>query len=430
MDNGNIEESLLFTEALRLIINNYLFEIMIYLRMSYFTNHDIATYVRNVGYVEPDGQSPRVIPFLLPLLPVPFKTMLDGLWAGAGGHPAAEAKDKIAPLLYTLVTTMKLINYHIDEVRKSYIDDNKDERDDEQAAFDTLFSGEQHPNMFSDEKVPNVRRKKAKREGKQTVKAAASSRAAKEEGVNRRRADATPRQRSNRADKVAIRRTGAAVPVREPTAANNIIKLALDSLSAAISYNFVDPKIDDTGKQIMLQIVNVWNNVIQMNPIVLEILIDAYGNGPLPLRTQLASTPINYYNILDHVFNNVFQVVKDPTMNMLHLIYNTMINWKFVDPNMVATNNYYEQNRMIYELQLFAAVGYIEFENNMNAPPVATPRSVTELAMRAGVLGGTTKKKKNLKKKKKSTKGKKKRKNNIKSKRKLKLIKKTIKVKN
>jgi hypothetical protein len=45
-------------------------------------------------------------------------------------------------------------------------------------------------------------------------------------------------------------------------------------------------------------------------------------------------------------------------------------------------------------------------------------------------FGGTTKKKKNLKKKKKSTKAKKKRKNNIKSKRKLKLMKKTIKVKN
>ena len=419
MDNGNIEENLLFTEALRLIINNYLFEIMIYLRMSYFTKDDIDNYVRDAEYVEPDGKRPRVIPFLLPGLPDPIKTMLNDLWVRAGGDPATAERDKIAPLLYTLVTTMKLINYRIDEVRKGYIGDKKDEREEEEDAFVTLFSGE-NPNMFSEDVMSY---------GGGGEKAGGTTTPAEraEKHAKRGRVDADASRRRREEEEKARRKIKREVGYAKRRAkANDIIKLALDSLS------FVDPNMDDTGKQIMLQIVNVWGNVIQTDPRLLEILIYAYGNGPLLVQVPSLARPMNYYDILNEVFKNVLPKVNDPTMNMLHGIYQAMIYWKFgklEGPNIVPTNNYYEQNRIIYELQLFAAVYYIELKNNMNARPVATPRSVTELPATAGGLGGITKKKRNLKKKKKSTKAKKKRKNNIKSKRKLKLIKKTIKVK-
>lgn len=89
-------------------------------------------------------------------------------------------------------------------------------------------------------------------------------------------------------------------------------------------------------------------------------------------------------------------------------------------------------NRLEQQLKTAPSAGAFE-------PPPPEPSKLAAIGMgdvpmgdvaMVATSGGTTKKKKNLKKKKKSIKAKKKRKNNIKSKRKLKLMKKTIKVKN
>ena len=170
-----------------------------------------------------------------------------------------------------------------------------------------------------------------------------------------------------------------------------------------------------------------------MNDVLSQTLIDAYGIGPLLLKTPLSSSPLNYYQILDNVFKSV-GVANDPIMNYLHGIYNTMIYWKFgklQDSNIIPDEKDEDkQNRNAHEVQLSAA-SYI-LENTLHVP-ISTPRSIDRsgsAAEYAAGFGGTTKKRKNLKKKKKSTKANKKRKNNKKSKRKSKLMKKTIKVKN
>ena len=445
MDNDIIEECKFFGEAMQLIINNYHFEIMICLQMSVLKDDDVTRYVTGV-VVAPAQQlaltrgssalaaaTAAMSGMMPPPPPLNVNARITRERRSRGGARAAlqkllESAGLTAQMrtlhLDTLGRTIKLINDYIDIEYGKYKGEMDESLTDKQIE-DLLFEGtEGESDSDSDDEVKE-RSYTSDDDSDDEVKQSWNS---SDDDKPREPGKKKPSQKRRRR-----RRDPLPPPPRGPTMQrNHIINEALKALVTDLNKPEIAAKIlrkymlSRTSIVITKSLVSIWYNVT-MNDTLSQLLIDAYGIGSLQLQQTPSGSKMNYYDILDYVFANV-TVVNDPTMNLLHRIYKIMIFWKFgklESSNIVLTPIESEQNRNAHEVQLSAA-GYI-LENTLykiNKPE--TPRGVES----TGSVGGTTKKKKNLKKKKKSTKAKKKRKNNIKSKRKLKLMKKTIKVKN
>lgn len=421
MDNNIIDEYKFFAEAMQLIINNYHFEIMICLQMSILNDDDVKRYVAAAA--------------LSAIPAVPLNVLADGRAALLQLLAPAGLTTQTIPLhLDTLGKTMKLINDYIDREYDTFNSAYNSEMDESNIVDPSTFDEQIEALLFEGTKESLVGGNSAdKLEG-----GARSDSDSDDEDGDRGYSSDDDKPPARRREKPSRGRPPLPPRPHRVMPRNHIINTALTALVTELNDRKMEANIlrnyslSETSIDITKSLVNIWYNVT-MNDTLSQLLIDAYGIGSLSLPLGPSGSKMNYYEILDYVFNSV-EVVNDHvinTMNLLHGIYNTMIFWKFgklEGSNIVSTTTEYEQNRNAHEVQLSAA-SYILQDTLYEINKLKTPRGVESTGASSAGFGGTTKKKKNLKKKK-STKAKKKRKNNKKSKRKLKLMKKTIKVNN